>query len=73
MVLAGTASFTDRLLLRLFQFYVNHWKEEVKANTSPTLLPHQEQDFEWHFCETLKDQLQTKGFLPFPPGLALAH
>lgn len=37
MVLAGTASFTDRLLLRLFQFYVNHWKEEVKANGSPTL------------------------------------
>lgn len=27
MVLAGTTSFTDRLLLRLFQFYVNHWKK----------------------------------------------
>lgn len=27
-VLAGTASFTDRLLLRLFQFYVNHWKKK---------------------------------------------
>lgn len=55
MVLAGTASFTDRLLLRLFQFYVNHWKEEVKANRSPTLLPYQEQGFEWHFqCSPLK-------------------
>lgn len=28
VVLAGTASFTDRLLLRLFQFYVNHWKKK---------------------------------------------
>lgn len=27
VVLAGAASFTDRLLLRLFQFDVDHWKE----------------------------------------------
>lgn len=34
-VLAGAAAFTDRLLLRLFQFYVNHWKKEVKAKQIP--------------------------------------
>ena len=30
VVLAGAASFTDRLLLRLFQFDVNHWEGELR-------------------------------------------
>lgn len=73
-VLAGTASFTDRLLLRLFQFYVNHWKEEVKANRSPTPFPYQERDFEWHFqCFPLKYLARpapNRRFLTSPPALA---